>query len=236
MSPIKGSFFATRVLCYCVVLIIFWHVTKRLDPAVEPRNTQDDDYVQFTGDDLCLGEVQTSCSCPPSPSSRNSSSTASSDDQQEGSPAASQEEGSQHECCICLEVMPVGEQVRILPCMHVFHHECINGWFQQKKYTCPMCKLDLRDYLEERRQVSEVFAHFQAEAEGREVSPAPSSWRQRLWERIWPASRTIQTDSGDDSLIGNSSSSSSSAISEATASEGDLELTEDTTSSGGELA
>ncbi len=84
-----------------------------------------------------------------------------------------QASSSQHECCVCLEAMPHGEQVRILPCRHVFHHQCINGWFEQHKFTCPMCKMDLRKHLAERRIVSAEL--------GMTTAPPRRTWRQRLW-------------------------------------------------------
>lgn len=62
---------------------------------------------------------------------------------------------STHECCICLECIDQGEQVRVLPCRHVFHHDCINGWFEHNQYSCPMCKMDLKKHLQERRLARE---------------------------------------------------------------------------------
>lgn len=65
------------------------------------------------------------------------------------------QEGSSHECAICLDIMPVGTCVRVLPCRHSFHHDCIVGWFGQRKHTCPLCKFDLRQHLEEQRIAQE---------------------------------------------------------------------------------
>lgn len=65
------------------------------------------------------------------------------------------EEGSSHECAICLDNMPVGSSVRVLPCRHSFHHDCIVGWFGQTKFTCPLCKFDLRQHLEEQQTAHE---------------------------------------------------------------------------------
>lgn len=79
---------------------------------------------------------------------------------------------TQHDCCVCLETMRPGEKVRILPCRHVFHHECIDGWFEKRKYNCPMCKMELRKHLEERRNANSELAE--------RLAP-PRSWRQRLW-------------------------------------------------------
>lgn len=46
------------------------------------------------------------------------------------------------ECPICLLEPLAGESVLILPCFHVYHHECITRWLQLKKY-CPVCKHDV---------------------------------------------------------------------------------------------
>ena len=35
-------------------------------------------------------------------------------------------------------------KARLLPCSHIFHAECIEGWLKLKK-TCPMCKLDIAE-------------------------------------------------------------------------------------------
>eukprot|EP00544_Gedaniella_sp_CCMP2646_P008870 CAMPEP_0202490988 /NCGR_PEP_ID=MMETSP1361-20130828/8204_1 /ASSEMBLY_ACC=CAM_ASM_000849 /TAXON_ID=210615 /ORGANISM="Staurosira complex sp., Strain CCMP2646" /LENGTH=368 /DNA_ID=CAMNT_0049120975 /DNA_START=44 /DNA_END=1150 /DNA_ORIENTATION=- len=65
------------------------------------------------------------------------------------------QEGASHECAICLDIMPVGTCVRVLPCRHSFHHDCIVGWFDQRKHTCPLCKFDLQQHLEEQRIAQE---------------------------------------------------------------------------------
>jgi hypothetical protein len=65
------------------------------------------------------------------------------------------QEGASHECAICLDIMPVGTCVRVLPCRHSFHHDCIVGWFGQRKHTCPLCKFDLRQHFEEQRIAQE---------------------------------------------------------------------------------
>lgn len=65
------------------------------------------------------------------------------------------QEGASHECAVCLDTCQVGAVIRILPCRHSFHHECIVGWLGQSKYTCPLCKFDLRPHIEEQRAAHE---------------------------------------------------------------------------------
>ena len=42
-------------------------------------------------------------------------------------------------CCVCLEDVQKGEQVRTLPCLHTFHDACAVEWLRKKK-TCPLCQ------------------------------------------------------------------------------------------------
>jgi len=49
------------------------------------------------------------------------------------------------ECCLCMESFEQSDQVRLLPCSHYFHCECIDRWFATKRYqarSCPLCKRD----------------------------------------------------------------------------------------------
>ena len=41
-----------------------------------------------------------------------------------------------------------GETVRILPCSHAFHAECVDQWLKEKD-TCPMCKACVAEEEEE---------------------------------------------------------------------------------------
>ena len=51
-------------------------------------------------------------------------------------------DGEKKNCVICLNDFEVGEKVMILPCVHMFHSECIRDWFEAKD-TCPICKFKL---------------------------------------------------------------------------------------------
>jgi len=42
------------------------------------------------------------------------------------------------ECVICMIEFQVGDQVRYLPCMHMYHIECIDDWLM-RSFTCPSC-------------------------------------------------------------------------------------------------
>ncbi|PNY29558.1 Protein goliath [Tolypocladium capitatum] len=47
-------------------------------------------------------------------------------------------------CSICTEDFKVGEDVRVLPCNHRFHPDCVDPWLVNVSGTCPLCRLDLR--------------------------------------------------------------------------------------------
>ena len=44
-------------------------------------------------------------------------------------------------CCICQLPYHVDEYYTTLPCLHVFHYNCMQMWIKYKKYICPICKV-----------------------------------------------------------------------------------------------
>lgn len=46
-------------------------------------------------------------------------------------------------CPICLEEFHYGDVVKILPCKHVFHMDCLDPWFLEQNASCPVCKKGL---------------------------------------------------------------------------------------------
>ncbi|KAK5949494.1 hypothetical protein OHC33_009486 [Knufia fluminis] len=63
------------------------------------------------------------------------------------------DEAGQLGCSICTEDFNKGEEVRVLPCNHKFHPECVDPWLLNVSGTCPLCRIDLRPKNEQQEQV-----------------------------------------------------------------------------------
>ena len=113
------------------------------------------------------------------------------------------------DCPVCLETMQPGETVRVLPCRHILHHDCITGWFQHGKLTCPLCNVDLSTHLKEQRTASLDIVH-------------SSRSQDRWWS--WPLRRRIRNMEARDHLIASRHGHVSGRGDENL---GDLELTEE---------
>lgn len=53
------------------------------------------------------------------------------------------EDDHPEKCTICLSEFEEGEDVRRLPCMHLFHIECVDQWLATNK-KCPICRVDIQ--------------------------------------------------------------------------------------------
>ncbi|CAI8605000.1 unnamed protein product [Vicia faba] len=69
-----------------------------------------------------------------------------------------------HRCVFCQSTFENGDHVRKLPCRHVFHRHCLNGWFHRYNFNCPLCRSSLvsdeRVALTERRVGSQLISWF----------------------------------------------------------------------------
>ena len=43
-------------------------------------------------------------------------------------------------CAICVDEFTEEDQVRVLPCNHIFHPQCIDEWLGHHSSLCPLCK------------------------------------------------------------------------------------------------
>lgn len=48
--------------------------------------------------------------------------------------------GAAGDCTVCLSAMSEGDRVRTLACRHAFHAACLDGWFDQTRLSCPLCR------------------------------------------------------------------------------------------------
>ena len=56
-------------------------------------------------------------------------------------------EDNTEKCTICLCEYEEGEDVRRLPCMHLFHVSCVDQWLTTAKF-CPLCRVDIEAQVE----------------------------------------------------------------------------------------
>lgn len=81
-----------------------------------------------------------------SSSSSLSSSSSSSSSAADSSCRCSDAEDSDDprvKCHVCLEPFVVGESLKLLPCFHQFHADCIDRWLVERA-VCPVCKTSIR--------------------------------------------------------------------------------------------
>jgi hypothetical protein len=45
-------------------------------------------------------------------------------------------------CSVCLDDFEIDVAVKVLPCKHFFHVECITPWLENRSGCCPLCKQD----------------------------------------------------------------------------------------------
>ena len=62
-------------------------------------------------------------------------------------------ECEEERCSVCLQAFTDKEQVKQLPCNHLYHPLCIDAWLCRNTY-CPVCKQDTAKALEKLHQQS----------------------------------------------------------------------------------
>ena len=51
------------------------------------------------------------------------------------------ENDDNYKCVICLFEFKIGDKVCTLPCLHIFHVDCLKNWIIRNRW-CPICKID----------------------------------------------------------------------------------------------
>lgn len=51
-------------------------------------------------------------------------------------------------CTICLENYAIGDDSIALPCIHIFHANCVKTWLKNHN-TCPICKIEIKYEMED---------------------------------------------------------------------------------------
>jgi len=53
-------------------------------------------------------------------------------------------------CPICLDLFRSDQDIREIPCQHIFHRRCLNRWYLNTQHRCPLCKAEflLKDSVE----------------------------------------------------------------------------------------
>ncbi|EMS64620.1 E3 ubiquitin-protein ligase RING1-like protein [Triticum urartu] len=55
---------------------------------------------------------------------------------------AAGEEGEGEECSVCKDGVVAGERVKMMPCSHRYHEDCILPWLEVRN-SCPLCRFEL---------------------------------------------------------------------------------------------
>jgi len=58
--------------------------------------------------------------------------------------------GEQTKCLICLDDFSDGDEIKTLPCLHIYHQACVERWLHTDN-SCPVCKTPIGSRLEPAR-------------------------------------------------------------------------------------
>merc|ERR1712083_513736 len=53
------------------------------------------------------------------------------------------------ECCVCQSCFDTVRPIKRTPCGHFFHEECLGTWLENFAKSCPLCRTNLEEAIEE---------------------------------------------------------------------------------------
>ncbi|KAL2872515.1 uncharacterized protein BJX67DRAFT_10406 [Aspergillus lucknowensis] len=115
---------------------------------VEMSIASDAPASQLREDETRQPPMATGGTTSPSPGDapRNPAAPTTESNQERHTEAADTETPTDHpnfSCPICTDDFVKGQDLRVLPCNHQFHPECIDPWLVNVSGTCPLCRIDL---------------------------------------------------------------------------------------------
>ncbi|XP_058764680.1 RING-H2 finger protein ATL5-like [Vicia villosa] len=92
--------------------------------------------------------------------------------------------GTFHECAICLSEYTDDDECRMLPnCSHVFHSQCIDGWFTSHS-NCPLCRAPVQPVTVESQVEPGFVSGSEGSGEGSSNFPEPIGCPRRPFRVI----------------------------------------------------
>lgn len=87
---------------------------------------------------------------------------------------AAEDEGDSSACCaICIDEFEDKEKVRVLPCGHKFHEDCLVPWLTERHASCPLCKMDVLKHVREIEKKSKKSSNLDDDKEPPSMEAAP---------------------------------------------------------------
>jgi len=127
-------------------------------------------------------------------------------------PIAANAEEDDQMCSICTDNFTKGEDIRVLPCNHMFHPACVDPWLLDVSGTCPLCRINLNPTQTQNNDVAPPVEGGEPTAAGASgLAPPldPTSnpgrhaglWRALFGEHAGPANTIpVQRTSGQDTV------------------------------------
>jgi hypothetical protein len=112
-------------------------------------------------------------------------------------------------CAICLEEFQDKERVRVLPCKHKFHGDCVIPWLTERHCTCPLCKFDVLEHIltgeneeeegDENKTTTDAAAASAADTTGTNTTTPTLRTRASWWTNLLRGYTHVQRTGSSDS-------------------------------------